>query len=66
MKIDLYKNAESFAQSKRFTDWKKEFVKTDLYKKLEKTMIIYLIGGILNLEVNVVHFFFQDIILFLK
>ena len=50
MKIDLYKNAESFAQSKRFTDWKKEFVKTDLYNKLEKNMIIYLIGGILNLE----------------
>ena len=35
MKIDLYKNAESFAQSKRFTDWKKKFVKTDLYDKLE-------------------------------
>lgn len=36
MKIDLYKDAESFAQSKRFTDWKKEFVKTDLYNKLEE------------------------------
>ena len=34
MKIDLYKDAESFAQSKRFTDWKK--VKTDLYNKLEE------------------------------
>ena len=33
MKIDLYKNS----QSKRFTDWKKEFVKTDLYKRLEIT-----------------------------
>ena len=55
-----------FAQSKRFTDWKKEFVKTDLYNKLEKTTTIYLIGGILNLEVKIVHFFLQDIILFLK
>ena len=35
MKIDLHDNTESFVQSKRFTDWKKEFVKTDLYKKLE-------------------------------
>ena len=40
MKIDLYKDAESFAQSKRFTDWKKEFVKTDLYKKLENKYVL--------------------------
>ena len=37
MKIDLYDKTESFVQSKRFTDWKKEFVKTDLYKRLEIT-----------------------------
>lgn len=37
MKIDLHDNTESFVQSKRFTDWKKEFVKTDLYKRLEVT-----------------------------
>ena len=47
MKIDLYKDAESFAQSKRFTDWKKEFVKTDLYNKLEEVWGLY---GFLTLE----------------
>ena len=36
MKIDYYNSAMDFAKSKRFTDWKKEFVKTELYKKLDK------------------------------
>ena len=36
MKIDYYDSAMDFAKSKRFTDWKKEFVKTELYKKLDK------------------------------
>lgn len=36
MDIDYYNSAMDFANSKRFTDWKKEFVKTELYKKLDK------------------------------
>jgi len=42
MKIDYYNSAIDFANSKRFTDWKRKFIKTDLYKRLDKEYDIIL------------------------
>ena len=43
MKIDYYNSAVDFANSKRFTDWKSKFIKTNLYKKLDKEYDLSLI-----------------------
>ena len=42
MDIDYYNSAIDLANSKRFTDWKRKFIKTDLYKRLDKEYDIIL------------------------
>ena len=66
MKIDLYKDAESLHNQKDLLIGKKKFVKTDLYDKLEENYDYVFDWWDFKFRVNVVHFFLQDIILFLK